>query len=467
MNSSIKPHVYKVKKTNRVSYIYVSFLQKSPTLSVSLAERDKQLSLCLAFSNLIRRPGCLVEMIYTYRHIHVDTWFIHVHMHVRIYYVHLHVYSCIYICIYLYIWHDSFICVILLVDMCDKTPSCLSMLSWVMTMVAGRSTCACAWSSNSTEWDIWMSHVTQMNQSCHSNERVMYAWVMSHIWMSHVTQSSTAMHRSSFEYVTWITSRIASHTWMSHVTHVNESCHSHESVTSHTWMSHVTHMNESCQTHESVTSHTWMSHVTHVNESCHTHEWVTSHTWMRLVTHMNESRHTHEWVTSHTWMSHVTHMNESCHTHEWVTSHTWMCLVTHINESRHTHEWVTSHTWMSHVTHINKSRHTHERFMSHSLQKQRISLLTKTSHESRHALKMRPVAHYISLLCQKRKKLPLLLFVRVAYTLMKGIRLEAPTKSILWYCWGYYCFAPAHLCGVLLGVSLREAIAVIYWAKQS
>ena len=73
MNSSIKPHVYKVKKTNRVSYIYVSFLQKSPTLSVSLAERDKQLSLCLAFSNLIRRPGCLVEMIYTYRHIHVDT----------------------------------------------------------------------------------------------------------------------------------------------------------------------------------------------------------------------------------------------------------------------------------------------------------------------------------------------------------------------------------------------------------
>jgi len=35
-----KAHVYKVKKTNRVSYIYVLFLQKNPTLSVSLAERD-------------------------------------------------------------------------------------------------------------------------------------------------------------------------------------------------------------------------------------------------------------------------------------------------------------------------------------------------------------------------------------------------------------------------------------------
>ena len=30
MNSSIKPHVYKVKKTNRVFYIYVSFFAKEP-----------------------------------------------------------------------------------------------------------------------------------------------------------------------------------------------------------------------------------------------------------------------------------------------------------------------------------------------------------------------------------------------------------------------------------------------------
>ena len=69
---------------------------------------------------------------------------------------------------------------------------------------------------------------------------------------------------------------------MSHVTHMNESCHTHEWVMSHIWMSHVTHMNESCHTHEWVMSHTWMSHVTHINESCHTHEWVMSHTWMNM-----------------------------------------------------------------------------------------------------------------------------------------------------------------------------------------
>jgi len=71
-----------------------------------------------------------------------------------------------------------------------------------------------------------MSHVTRMNESCHTDE-----WVMSHMWMS---------------------------------------CHKYEWVMSHIWMSHVTRMNESCQTHEWVMSHIWMSHVAHMNESCHT-----------------------------------------------------------------------------------------------------------------------------------------------------------------------------------------------------
>ena len=42
-------------------------------------------------------------------------------------------------------------------------------------------------------------------------------------------------------------------TWMSHLTHMNESCHTREYVTSHTSMSHVTHMDEShhtCHTYE-------------------------------------------------------------------------------------------------------------------------------------------------------------------------------------------------------------------------
>ena len=107
-----------------------------------------------------------------------------------------------------------------------------------------------------------------------------------------------------------------SHIWMSHVTHMNESCHTYEWVMSHIWMRHVTNMNESCHTYECVMSHIWMSHVTHMNESCQTYEWVMSHIWM---THSGllfkkdnapvpESCHTYECVMSHLLMTHGAHM---------------------------------------------------------------------------------------------------------------------------------------------------------------
>jgi len=89
--------------------------------------------------------------------------------------------------------------------------------------------------------------------------------------------------------------------WMSHVTHMNESCHTYECVTSkscvmsRTWMSHVTYIDESCHTYKWVI---WMSHVTHMNESWRTYEYVTSkscvmsHTSMSHFSHspINESR---------------------------------------------------------------------------------------------------------------------------------------------------------------------------------
>ena len=151
---------------------------------------------------------------------------------------------------------------------------------------------------------ISMSHVTRMNESCHT-----YEWVMSHIPMSHVAHMNESFH--AYEWV-------MSHISMSHITHMNVSCHTY------LWI-YVTHMNKSCHTH--------------MNESCHTYECVMSHIWMSHVTHNG-------WVMSHLWMSHVTHINESCHTYEWVMSH--------MNESYHTHEWVMSHIWMSHVTHMNE-----------------------------------------------------------------------------------------------------------------
>ena len=88
---------------------------------------------------------------------------------------------------------------------------------------------------------------------------------------------------------------VMSHIRMSHVTHMNESCHTYEGSISHVWMSHVKHMNESFHTYEWVMSHIsthmmchiWTGHVTHINKSLcrygyaqksHTHPWK-SHTY--------------------------------------------------------------------------------------------------------------------------------------------------------------------------------------------
>jgi len=221
------------------------------------------------------------------------------------------------------------------------------------------------------------NHVTRMNESCHTYERV-----MSHVWMSHVTR----MNESCQTY-----ERVMSHVWMSHVTRMNESCHTYERVMSRKWTSYVRLVDESCH------AHVVMSHVTHMNEwnwlcnvsllcmgvvnrdtrmneSCHTYEWVMSHDeWviscisMNHVTHMNAQKRLNNVSYSMEVMGHVTHMNESGHTYEWVKSHTWM------NDTDYAMypysvwgSWVVTHVWMRHVTRMNESRHTYEWVMSHT-----------------------------------------------------------------------------------------------------
>jgi len=183
--------------------------------------------------------------------------------------------------------------------------------------------------------------------------RVCEIRIMSHIGRSCVTTfewfvSPATLLFSSSNYMTfeWVMSQI----WMSHVTHMNEPCRTFEWVMSHIWMSHVEHLNASVRRQhrrsplpttcdsKHMTWHIWMSHV-------NTLKWVTSHICMSDVTH--------EWVMSHIWIIHVTHLNESCHTYEWVISHIWMSHITHMNESCHTYEWVMSHIWTSHVTPLN------------------------------------------------------------------------------------------------------------------
>jgi len=231
---------------------------------------------------------------------------------------------------------------------------------------------------------MWTTHVTHVNESCHTYERV-----MSHMWTSHDTHVNESCH--TYE-------RVVSHTWPSHITQVNESCHTCECVMRpmKVWESacqaapslrkvarntiqyafeppeegrgsptncnsdrscdhykplNESWLNESCHIYDSAMSHMWMSHATHksggVLASCDTYTSVRSHIWMSHVTHMNQSGHACEWVMSHIWMSHVTHINQSSHTCERV--------ILHMNESFHTYEWFISHIWMNHVTYMNES----------------------------------------------------------------------------------------------------------------
>jgi len=156
------------------------------------------------------------------------------------------------------------------------------------------------------------------------------AGLMSHTWMSHVAHSESCR---------------------SHVTHMNESCHTHEWVMStmcKSYRSQLTHIKESCQPcgrgagvipcslrkTAGIMPHMWKSHVTHVeeltpaarpheskrafvteelHESCHTHVKVMSHmqkSWLlKLVRTKAE-----ELSLRKSCRSHVTHMNGSCHT---------------------------------------------------------------------------------------------------------------------------------------------------------
>jgi len=120
-------------------------------------------------------------------------------------------------------------------SICDMTHSCVTCtihtcdvthficVTWLCRMAAAVSDGArydrrksgrrrfwlvpCPMSQATHEWvtsHVWMSHVTVMNESCHTCE-----WVTSHLWMSHVT------------------------IWMSHVILMNESHHTYECVKLH------------------------------------------------------------------------------------------------------------------------------------------------------------------------------------------------------------------------------------------
>jgi len=184
--------------------------------------------------------------------------------------------------------HDSFICAIWLIHMCDMTYS----------PVWHDSICECL------TWHVWMSHVTYMNESCHTNMSQIndqflmrwaaYGWVMTHTNESSLNESwhiCMSRHWMSHGTYAWVILCV----WMSHVTRMNESYDTYVSQFSHQgwfryWLAH-----ESCHTCKSVMSRNRMSHVTHMIG------W-----WMSHVTHVNVLHLTYEWVMSYMCHSSVT-----------------------------------------------------------------------------------------------------------------------------------------------------------------
>jgi len=135
----------------------------------------------------------------------------------------------------------------------------------------------------------WRQYMYEINESSVWDQRV--------IWFPHgIFDLHTYIVVVEFVTCTWLIdldlhmTRCMSRE-MSHVTHMNESCHTYKWVTSHTWMSHVTHINESRHTHEWVMSHICCmssqesqrrQYMYEINESC-----VSQEGTMRSMSHVH------------------------------------------------------------------------------------------------------------------------------------------------------------------------------------
>jgi len=248
---------------------------------------------------------------------------------------------------------------------------------------------------------VWMSHVTHTNESGHRHMSKSYRTCVN---MSHTMASPPTYGAISIMYIAspCMYKLVMSHVWTSHVTQMNESCHTYEWVMSHIQMSLVTNIWAISHIQMSLIINIRVSHVaraytrattwlprlymapflscilhrpvTPMNESCHTqvrelchrcvhirrhhyhaymkrHTYEASHIWS--VTHMK----CHTYEVSHIWS--VTHMK--CHTYE--VSHT--CSVTHMK----CHTYISVNRVMSHahLSRLSVSQVMSHKFLSHNI----------------------------------------------------------------------------------------------------
>jgi len=205
---------------------------------------------------------------------------------------------------------------------------------------------------------MWMSHGTHMDLTFHT-----YARVTSRIWgFSH-------LRLLSFEWVMW-------HIRLSHVTHMNESCHTYGWVMSHTWMSHVTHMNESCHTYEWVMAPIILHKSRyHTATHCNTLQRNATHcnTLQRNATHCNTLKHTAtcynaSYINPVIINPVITHM----HVPVCVSITLFMHYLCHAYTHRHGHihkSYVCTH-YRTHadpiILHMHDSSHTHRHSHIHN-----------------------------------------------------------------------------------------------------
>ena len=133
-----------------------------------------------------------------------------------------------------------------------------------------------------------------------------------------------------------------SHIWMSHVTHMNESCHTCEWVMSHIWMTLLICMKEPCHINDWAENAQCHVYECAMNEQCHCN--AHSYIWMSSVIvqlwHINVIQMSYKWLKrsntySYIWMRNewavslqcaFMYMNAQC---VYDTAYSFKCAVIH------------------------------------------------------------------------------------------------------------------------------------------
>jgi len=113
-------------------------------------------------------------------------------------------------------------------------------------------------------------------------------------------------------------------TWLSHTTQMNESCHTYPVTHSYVFDSFIRVINELFI----VMSHIWMSHVTQMNESCHTYPVTHMNDlfirviWLPFICvtwliHTCDMTLSYVWYCSFVYVAWFIHMCDMTHSYVW------------------------------------------------------------------------------------------------------------------------------------------------------